>query len=70
VVQGATIAPDYVMRTVIAIRERLNRHQPCRDCGGGYASHPPFCHRCATAWPCAEVRADLVVLGVDPERED
>jgi hypothetical protein len=57
---GANIAPDYVMRTVIAMRERVTRH--------GVHVHPrrgPQCTWCGRDWPCADIRADLHVLGVE-----
>jgi hypothetical protein len=62
---GATIAPDYVMRTVIAMRERAKRHtwHPHRLLG-------PQCDWCGRDWPCADVRTDLTVLGIDPEGDD
>ncbi len=55
--RGLPVGDDYLMRALIAIRDRLNRHQPdvARD----------RCTYCGQPWLCPDVRADLGVLQVD-----
>lgn len=64
VAHGATVAPDFVMRSVIATRDRLNRHQPERR-----ADDKQVCDGCGKSWPCPDVLGDFSVLGVDPDGE-
>lgn len=68
VLNGATVAPDFLMRATIAMRDRLQRHQPCAGQPGvcGY-THPsgPVCHICDEPWPCVEICADFAVIGPD-----
>lgn len=71
VAQGATIAPDYVMRLVIAAREILNRHAPelCRHCPESRQHHE--CAHCGVggSWPCPDAEALFKVLAVGEEDE-
>ncbi len=63
-VQGANMAPDLTMRTIIGLRAVLGRHCP--------VEHDRFrilCHVCGTAWPCPDAGAVLTVLGL-PEDDD
>ena len=62
VTSGAHVAPDLVMRIVIAMRERLDRHRPAQ-----VDEHHYLHGTCAVdgqRWPCIEVCGDLRVLGV------
>lgn len=59
---GATIAPDYVMRSVIAMRSRLARHKPWMQT----CSHPT-CMACSHPWPCPDVALDFTVLGIEAD---
>lgn len=60
--QGATPAPDLVMRSIIALRSVFNRHHPT---GSG-----PVCAACGTPWDeCPDARAVLAALGRSPEED-
>ena len=67
VATGAQVAPDLVMRIVIAMRERLARHQPAQVDEHHYL-HGSCAHD-GQRWPCLEVRGDLAVLGIRPANE-
>jgi hypothetical protein len=58
--QGASVAPDFTMRSIQAMRERLHRHQPAAF---------SVCSYCSDAWPCIEVLTDFRVLGIDQDDE-
>lgn len=58
--QGATIAPDFTMLTLIAMRDRLNRHQPIIE-----RYREPTCRECGRLWPCPDIEGDFNVLGID-----
>ena len=63
--EGATIAPDFVMRTVIGLRSILELHRPV-DLGNA-----TWCLLCETkVWPCPTAQAALDVLGVPSEEAD
>ena len=55
--RGLPVGDDYLMRALIAIRDRLGRHQP--------DPHLDRCSYCGRPWLCPDVLADLNVLQVD-----
>lgn len=62
IARGVPVAPDIVMRLVIATRERLIRHRP---------SQVGRCAACERSMPCPEIQGDLKAIGVlgrDPKR--
>lgn len=60
---GANPAPDLVMRSIIALREVLNRHQAV-DVGSDVR-----CATCSTSWPCADAASVLGAIG-EPDAEE
>jgi hypothetical protein len=69
---GATIAPDFVMRTLIAMRDIVNRHEPrlCRHCPESRQHYE--CDACGSGrnWPCPDVEAIFKVLTVGKDEGD
>lgn len=55
--RGLPVGPDFLMRALVATRDRLNRHVPDR--------HLRRCAYCERDWICPDVLGDLNVLGVD-----
>lgn len=64
VANGADITGDLSMRTIMAFRSILNRHQPV-DLG-----HATRCIPCDVTWPCPDASDVLKVLAVDPNGDD
>jgi len=59
---GATIAPDFVMRTLIALRRVLERHQP-------QSRYALWCGVCSHEWPCGTTRDVFGVFGVEEDAD-
>lgn len=60
--RGLPVGSDFLMRALIAVRDRLNRHQPDQ--------HLTRCTFDGQPWLCPDVLADLKVLCVDLEYHD
>lgn len=57
---GATFAPDFVMRSIIAFRRILALHRP--------VGTPATCYQCGLRAPCGTVQPIISgVLGADAE---
>lgn len=66
---GATIAPDFVMRAIIAFRAVLQEHPPITT--AGLTSDDGFCRQChEEVWPCLTARPVLDALGVEVDEDD
>lgn len=57
-VKGATPARDLVMRLVVMTRAILTQHSPTHRARGWY------CRGCGNEYPCPEVYAAFIALGV------
>lgn len=55
------VAPDFAMRTAIAIRDGLTRHTPGSD---GSCDGPCSWVIDAVMWPCADAKGYLSILGI------
>lgn len=61
---GTNTAPDLTLRSIIAVREILDRHQPV-DIGSEIR-----CVTCQRKWPCPDETSVLTLLGLpDPEEQ-
>lgn len=71
VMGGASLAPDYAMRMVIAIRDCLKRHTPNLSDQRFSSRHEPLnCKYDGQRYPCADARTALEALGINPDQEE
>jgi hypothetical protein len=63
--EGATMDPDFVMRSLAAFRHILRLHAPT-DAGRGGLT----CGMCSGTYPCTTTRHVLGVLGVEVEIDE